>query len=161
MLSSFSKYDQIRFASSSSIVTFKELTLPFLDIDKIRMVIAYEVEPKLPFSIQESIVDFVITDQDSTEKKSQVLVAAARIQDMKEIFDICELASIDPECITVDLFALYGLYLQIPTYKNLAGASTLVDIGSTTTSIAFLLDGKMRLVRTIAKGLQTIAQQYK
>jgi len=158
VLSNFKKYDQIKICISSSIVTFKELTVPFLDLDKIRMVIEYEVEPKLPFSISEAVVDFIVTSQDKEKKTSQILVAAARVQDLQEIFDICKLANVDPESITVDLFALYGLYLNIPTYKNLAGASTLIDVGSTTTSVAFLLDGQLRLIRNIAKGLDTIAQ---
>jgi len=158
ILKSFARFDQIRVSIPSSIVTFKELSLPFVDKEKIEMVLEYEVEDKLPFSINEAVVDFIITDQNKKEKTSQVLVAAVRTEDLQKVFEIYTLAGIDPDCITVDLFALYGLYLQIPTYKNLSNASALIDIGSTSTSVAFLLNGQMRLTRTIAKGLTTIAQ---
>jgi len=158
LLQSVARYDQIRISIPSTIATFKELTLPFLDPDKIRMVIEYEVEAKLPFSINEAIIDFVITKKNTEEKTSQVLVAAVRKQDLQNIFDMYTLADIDPDTITVDLFALYGFYLQIPEYKNLPHATSIIDIGATNTSVAFLVDGQMRLVRTISKGLQTIAQ---
>ena len=158
VLAKLSKYDQIRVSIPSSIVTFKELTLPFTDIEKIKMVIEYEVEPMLPFSLQDAVVDFIITSQNKTDKTSQILVAAVRKQDLQIIFDAYQTAGVDPGCITVDLFALYGLYLQIDEYKDTEGASALVDIGSTTTSVSFLLNGQIRLIRSISKGLHTIAQ---
>lgn len=158
ILSRLSKYNQIRISIPASIVTFKELILPFTDIEKIKMIIEYEVEPMLPFSMNEAIVDFIVTQKLPEQKATQVLVAAVRIQDLQNIFDIYKNANVEPNCITTDLFALYGLYLQIPEYKNLPHATALVDIGSTTTSIAFLLNSKLRLIRNIAKGTSTIAK---
>lgn len=158
VVSKFSKYDQIRASIPSAIVTFKELTLPFTDIEKIKMVIEYEVEPLLPFSLQDAVIDFIITNQNITEKTSLVLVAAVRKQDLQNVFAIYQLAGVDPDCITVDLFALYGLYLQIDTYKNIEGASALIDIGSTSTSVAFLLNGQIRLIRNLSKGIHNIAE---
>ncbi len=158
VLARMSKYDQIRVAIPSTIVTFKELTLPFTDNEKIRMVIEYEVEPKLAFSIDEAIIDFIVTKQIPEEDSSQVLVAAVRKQDLQSIFDAYQIAEIDLSCITVDLFALYGLYLQIPDYANLPQASALIDIGTNNTTIAFLLNGELRLIRSIGKGIGTIAK---
>ncbi|MBU1007931.1 pilus assembly protein PilM [Candidatus Dependentiae bacterium] len=158
IISELPKYDQIRIVISSSIVTFKELTLPFTDIEKIRMVVEYEVEPMLPFSMNEAIVDFIITNQNKEEQTSQILVAAIRKQELQPIFDIYQEAEVDPDAITVDLFALYGLYLQTPEYKNLPTASAIINIDTTSTNIAFLLNGQMRLIRNISKGINTIAE---
>lgn len=158
ILSKFSRYNQIRISIPSAIVTFKELTLPFTDIEKIRMVVDYEVEPLLPFSLQDAVIDFIITNQNKAEKTSQILVAAIRKQDLQNTFDVYTSAGIDPDCITVDLFALYGFYLQIDEYKDLEGATALIDIGSTTTSVSFLLNGQLRLIRNISKGIGTIAE---
>jgi type IV pilus assembly protein PilM len=157
LLPSFSSYDQIIISIPSSVVTFKELTLPFVDAEKIKMVVEYEVEPQLPFSVNDAIIDFIITHKNFEEQKSQVLVAAVRKQDLKEIVDMYQQIEVDPEAITVDLFALYGLFLQIPEYKQISHASALIDIGTTSTSVAFLMNGEMRLIRNIAKGLHTIA----
>lgn len=158
LVSHFSKFDQLRIAIPTSIITFKELTLPFTSIEKIRMVVEYEVESLLPFSIHDAIIDFIIIKQFPDQQSSQILVAAARKQDLQSIFDICASANIDPDVVTIDLFSLYSLYLQIPDYRNLPHASAIVDIGDDVTTIAFLLEGELRLMRTISKGLSTIAQ---
>lgn len=152
------KPNQIRIAVPSSVVVFKELTVPFTEADKIKMVIEYEAEPMLPFSLEDAIVDFIITKKNPTKKNSEVLVAAIRKQDLKNIVDIYTNAGIDPSNITVDLFSLYGLYKQIPEYTKLAHGSALVDIGMNTTRIAFLINGQLQYIRTIQKGLETVAQ---
>lgn len=154
-----SKFDRINIAIPSSIVTFKELTLPFLDIDKIRMVIEYEVEAMLPFAIHEAIIDFIITDQDVKNKKSQILVAAIREQDLTPIFDTYRNAGIDSDIITIDLISLYSLYLQIPSYKQLPRQSALINIEQRNTSIAFLTEGQLRLIRTLPKGIQHLKEE--
>ena len=157
-ISKFSKYNKIRISIPTNIVTFKELTLPFTDHEKIKMVIEYEVEPMLPFSMKEAIVDFIITKKIPEENSSRVLVAAARIEDLQKIFDSYIEAGIDPDYITIDLFSLYGLYLQISEYKSLPNASAIVEIGDNNTIVAFLIDSELRLVRNIQKGLNTISE---
>src|SRR5688572_5280727 len=55
------KYDQLRVSIPASLVLFKELEVPFLDQEKIRMVLDYEIESMLPFSLHEAIIDFIVT----------------------------------------------------------------------------------------------------
>ena len=151
-------FDQLRIALPSTIVTFKELTLPFVDHEKIKMVVEYEVEPLLPFPISDAVIDFIVTSVNHEEQTSQVLVAAVRTKDLQGIVDIYQQIDLDPDAITVDLFSIYSLYQQIPEYSQIKKASAIVEIGRTNTSIAFILDGALRLVRTIGKGLGTIAE---
>lgn len=157
ILKKFSKNKEIRISIESNIVTFKELTLPFIDVEKIKMVVEYEVESLLPFSINESVVDFIITKQDKEKKRSQILVAAVRNKDLKNIFEIYKMAGVSPDYINVDLFSLYGIYKQIPDYKDLKGANAIVDIGEIFSSVAFILNGEIRLIRNISKGIRTVA----
>ena len=151
-------FDQIYISVSASKVVFKEIELPFLDIDKIRMILDYEIESKLPFSIQDSVVDFIVTKQLVEEKKSQILVGAIRNQDIIDLLNIYKQASIEPTKITIDLFSIYSLYQQIPEYKEIKNASTIIDLRSTSTRIILLQDGHIKLTRVIPKGINTIAQ---
>jgi Tfp pilus assembly PilM family ATPase len=157
LVSNLDSFDTLRIAIPSTIVTFKELTLPFIDYEKIKMVVEYEVEPQLPFPISDAIIDFIITNTNQEEHTSQVLVAAVRTKDLQGIIDIYQQADLDPDSITIDLFSIYSLYQQIPEYSQTKKASAIVEIGKTNTSISFILDGALRLVRTIGKGLDTIA----
>jgi len=85
ILGRLKKSDQYRISIPSSLVIFKELTVPFLETDKIRMVLEYEVETMLPFSLSEALIDFIITKQDKKGKKSELLVASVREKDLQSI----------------------------------------------------------------------------
>jgi Tfp pilus assembly PilM family ATPase len=150
------RYHQIRAAIPASIVTFKEIQVPFSDPEKIRMVLEYEIESMLPFSIHEAVVDFIITKEGKDQQPAQLLVAAVRNQDLQAVLDIYTNANIEPTNITIDLFAAYGLYQQISDYKNISNASALVDVGTMSTRIAFLQSGELRLTRSIPRGMMTV-----
>lgn len=151
-------FDQVYISIPASKVIFNEVDIPFLDIDKIRMVIDYEIEEKLPFSIQDSVLDFIITKQFIEEKKSQILVGAIRNQDIKDILDIYQQAGIEPTKITIDLLSIYSLFQQIPEYKSIKNSSTIIDLGSDSTRIALLQNGHLKLTRVIPQGINTIAK---
>jgi Tfp pilus assembly PilM family ATPase len=149
-------YDQIRVAISSSVVVFKELTLQFLDIEKIRMVLEYEVESMLPFSVNDSIIDFVVTKSDPKEQCSQILVAAVRKQEVADFIDLLAQANIDPSCITVDLLGQYGIFSIITEQQPAQKPVSLVDFGNNSTRITFICNGQLRLTRHLPKGIGTI-----
>lgn len=156
IIAPYKHYHQIRVAIPASIVTFKELQVPFVDQEKIRMILDYEIEAMLPFSISEAIVDFIITKAANDQQPSQLLVAAVRAQDLQAILDIYSQAGVEPTNITIDLCAIYGLYQQIHDYETIPHASALVDVGAMTTRIGFLQDGALRIMRSIPRGMTTI-----
>ena len=151
-------FDQIRIAIPASIVTFKELQVPFDDVEKIRMVLDYEIESMLPFSISNAVIDFIITKHNKEQKSTQVLVAAVQNQDLQVELDIYTQAGVEPSHITIDLFATYGLYKQISDYASIEKGSILVEVGETSTRIAFLQNGELRLTRTMPRGIISIVK---
>ncbi len=159
ILTKVDRYDALRTSISSSIAIFKELTLPFSDPEKISMVINYEIEPFLPFPINQTIIDFIITQSNPAQQSSVILAAAVKKEHIAEHISYFEQAGVSPTTITVDLFDLYGLYKCIPKYKDATGNYALIDIGFNVTRIAFIVDGKLTLVRTLAKGLLQWAKQ--
>lgn len=156
VLAQIKKFDQIRVAIPAALVLFKEIELPFIDQEKIRMVLDYEIESMLPFDLNDAVIDFIITKTNPTKSSSQLLVAAIRNQDLQNILSLYHQAGIEPEEITVDLFSLYGLYEQIPEYTKLPHATALVDLGAYSTRIAFLDNGALRLTRSMQRGMQTV-----
>lgn len=158
LLAQIKQYDQIRVAIPASLVVFKELGLQFSDPEKIRMILDYEIESMLPFSINDSVADFIITSVNAETKTSQILVAAVRSQDLQEQLEIYKKAGVDPAAITIDLFAYYGLYQQIPEYHQLSQATAIVEIGTHATRIVFILNGQLRLTRSIPRGISTVTK---
>jgi type IV pilus assembly protein PilM len=145
--------NDINTSLSSSVVIFKELQLPFIDTEKISMVLPYEIEPYLPFSLADAIAGFIITKTNLEEKTSNILVAAVQKIYVQEHLDYFAKAKLNPTKISIDLFDLYGLYSQIPAYGENKKTVVLIDIEFQVTRIAFILQGQLKLVRTLAKGI--------
>lgn len=153
ILEQVSGYDKIVSSLSSSQAIFKELKLPFTGIDTIRKVISYEVEPLLPFSLQDAVIDCIITKENSEEKSSEILVAAVQNQFIAQHLALFEAAGAQPEKVTIDMFALYGLYTKIPSYAQQKNGIALLEIEPQTTRMAYIYNGQLKFIRTFAKGL--------
>src|SRR5207249_3391525 len=97
-------YDQLHTVLSSSVMVFKELKLPFYDYEKIKMIINFEVEPLLPFSVHDAVIDFIITKHIKEEQSAEILVAATQKKHLAEHLHLFELADMKPQVVTVDLF---------------------------------------------------------
>lgn len=63
-------YDHIVCALPSGQAIFKELKLPFIGLPMIKKIVAFEVEPLLPFSLADCVVDCIIT-KELLEEKAQ------------------------------------------------------------------------------------------
>lgn len=148
------KYDVVYSAMPSSQIIFKNLRLPFLTHEKIKMVVAYEVEPLLPFALDEAVIDFIITKQFPEDGSSEIIVAATQKSSIAEHISFFEQFGVSPKKIGVDLFALYGLYKKIPAYQSIVGGAALVDIGLNSTRVAFMQDGLLSAVRVLPKGVE-------
>ncbi len=108
--SNIGKYDEIITTMSNSAIVYKELKLPFIGRDALAMIVPFEVEPLLPFALEESIIDFIITKQDFEKKESKLLVAAIRTQDLTNHLNLFEKAELEVDTMTIDIFALYEIY---------------------------------------------------
>ena len=140
---------KIRATFPSSKVIVKELTVPFLDAEKIRMVIEYEVEPTIPFPLDNAVIDFIIIDQSEVKESSTILVAAAQLDEVKKFVDIFKKAGIEPHTVTVDLFALASLYRLIPDYQTIKHDCAIIDVGVDSTRVGIMSHNKLIATRTI------------
>ncbi len=140
-------------ALPSSVVVFKTLKLPFTDREKISMVIGYEIEPLLPFTLHDAIVDFIITKEFPQESSAEILVAAVQKNQVMQHLQYFTQAGLEPEKISLDMFDIFALYKKIPAYATKLGGVALIDLGFNSTRIAYVYDGQLRMVRTLSKGI--------
>jgi len=152
-------YDEIRISLPSTLIVFREMTFPFISYEKIQKVLPFELEKLLPFPLHSAAVDFTITKSYPTEKKSDILVAAVQQEQLDVYTSIFKEAGIEPFIATVDLLALYGLYMTIPAYASRQKGVALVDFGMYSTKIGYIQDGTLRGVRTLNQGIMSIAKK--
>ncbi len=159
IFSKLGKYDEIHTILPSSVAVFKELKLPFTSREKISMVVGFEIEPLLPFSLRDAVIDFVITREIPEEKSSEIMITAVQKQHIIQHIQMFEAVGLKPDVITIDIIALYGLYQQIDVYKQLSGGAILMYITSYTTNIILIINGQLKTMRTIPKGIIALTKQ--
>lgn len=159
ILAKIGTYDEIHTTLPSSLAVFKELKLPFTSRDKISMVIGFEIEPLLPFPLRDAVVDFIITRDIPEEKSSEILVTAVQKHHIAQHLALFQAAGVNPNVIAIDMIALYGLYKHIDAYKNLQGGTALINITGHSTAIGFMINGQLKTVRTLPKGIIALTKQ--
>lgn len=119
IISSVGAVDQIVSTLSTSPMIFKEIQIPFLDQETLRMVIPFEIENILPFALDQVTIDFIVTQQDFVKKTSKVLVAAVQKIHIEEQYEFFKEADISLDMITVDVFGLYSFYKNLLKERHL------------------------------------------
>lgn len=138
-------------------VVFKKLQIPFVEREKIEQIIAFEVEPLLPFPLNQAVVDFIIIATAADGKSAEVLVAAAQKEAILAHKALFERAGIKSTEISVDILSLYALITTVPAY-TVEGGLVLLIIGTNTTCVTLIRDGKLSLIRTLPRGTNHIAK---
>jgi type IV pilus assembly protein PilM len=159
IFSKLGKYDEIHTILPSSVAVFKELKLPFTSREKISMVVGFEIEPLLPFSLRDAILDFIITREIPEEKSSEIMITAVQKQHITQHLQLFEAAGLKPDVITIDIVSLYALYQNMDAYKQLTGGTILIYITSYTTNIILMINGQLKTMRTLPKGIIALTKQ--
>jgi hypothetical protein len=134
---------------SSEHVIFKTFTLPFTKREQIAQVIAYEVEPTLPFPLKNAVFDFIVTHIDPIQKRAEVLVATIQKRYLQQHLD--EFLSIGklPVVVTIDMIAVYEFFRKISYYVTYKGALILIVLSRNNTKLAYVVDGILKFVRVV------------
>lgn len=148
--------DEVHSVVSSNSIVFKKLKVPFVDYEKIKLILYFEAEPLLPFPLKDAIIDFIIIRQIPEENSSEILVVATQKKNIAELVDTFKQADIKLDLVTVDIISLYNLYLQIPNYKKQEGNVVLLGLDMNATHIGHLYHNQLRTIRTLNKGLSSI-----
>jgi site-specific recombinase XerD len=160
VLKDIGSYDKIYLALSSSIVVFKHIIIDFIDAEKVRNIVPFEIENQLPFTLNNAIIDSIVTYEDTNTKQSHVLVSAVTKKNISYYLDIFTEQHISLDKITVDMIELYAFF-QHAMHKNIdeKKAYALVDIDLYSVRIALIINQQLTFVRTLSKGLKYIAER--
>lgn len=139
-------------------VFFKELTVPFLDQQKIKMILGYEIEGLLPFALNEAIFDFVVTKQDLVKKESTIVVAIAQKKQVDFYLDLIKQTKFKISRITVDLVSIFNLYSLVYAGST-SQYQVLLELGKSSITISYLWQGQLWLVRNLPYGLNSIVSK--
>lgn len=137
---------------------YRSLVLPFADQRKIEKVLAYELEPLLPFPPGEAIVDFYISNASSAtngEGGTTVCAAVVPKDRLRKLLDGLADVGVDPDIVTSRAMATAAVWSQ---YKRDA---FLVEADGGEVSATVIAGGETRLVRSFAARLDAVGDADK
>ncbi len=153
LLSSIQGEKKIISSLPASSFVIKRLSLPFKGSRRIRQVIRYEMEPFLPFPLEETIIDFYIVDERLPDR-TLVLAFAINKRVVERHLKILNLAGIKPEIVDLDSTSLFNVYFPKKDKETIA----LINLGATQTVINIISEGKLLFTRSILKAGDDITQ---
>jgi type IV pilus assembly protein PilM len=137
----------------------RNLLLPFRDPHKIREVLKFEMEPHIPYPVEDVIVDFAkLRDTDSGG--SEVLAAAVPKAAMSDHLRIFELAGLVPVVVDWEIFGELNGYLAWRPISDI-GPVALVNLGASKTTIKIINSGSVRFARSIVRGGDALTESIR
>jgi general secretion pathway protein L len=128
----------------------RNLPLPFRDARKIREVLKFEMEPHIPYAVEDVIVDFAKV-RDTDAGGCEVLAVAAPKTAIHEHLRILELAGLVPEIVDWEIFGELNAYRAWRSSPD-PGPVALVNLGASKTTVKIVHDGTLRFARSIIRG---------
>lgn len=125
--------------------SFRNMEIPFHDRKKIRMVLPFELEPSLPFAVEDIVLDFSMFGRDPASDRTEILAAAFPRKELDRYLEALNNYGLNPETI-----ALGGLPLANWHARRAAAAGELVflDVDSGSATLFVALDADIRLIRS-------------
>ncbi|RPI74669.1 MAG: hypothetical protein EHM45_17870 [Desulfobacteraceae bacterium] len=129
----------------------REINLPLENIHKIEKIIKFQMEPFMPFSIDETVVDFVLTPV-----KGQILTAGVKKTDIAEHLQTLANIRLEPRVIGVADLALFGLYSRTqpdPEHEPIG----LIHLHADYQTIQIIYQKRLDLIRVLQGGADPLA----
>ena len=127
--------------------SYRILQVPFKDSKKIRMVLPFELEPTVPYPIDDLVVDFIDLQAAGQSDKSDIIAVAVPRSELNPYIESLAEFKIDPEMVTVG---------GLPTAMCLAGQADpgedrlVLEIGNASSSLFIVSEGRLQLIRSFA-----------
>ena len=125
-------------------VSFRNLSMPFTDLRKIRQTLGFELETVMASSVEEQLIDFI--DVDRTATQTNLIAAAVNRSYIRAHLSNFEPLGTEPEVLDIRNVSLVN---QILMQEKSPANGMLLCLGSRTCSILLFLDKKIVLIRQL------------
>jgi len=139
---------------SGQVVFPRFVKLPPVGKDKLPQIIQYEAEQNVPFPIDEVVWDYqLIGDADD---ELNVMLVAAKIENIKRLTDCAQAADLEPEIVDVAPMALLNAVYY--TRQDVSDCVMILDIGARSSNLIFMEQNRV-FSRSIPVAGNTITQE--
>lgn len=152
--------DKIVCALPAARVATHLVTLPISDARRIAQTLPFEVEGLIPFDLDDVVFDYHVIAR--APGKTELLVAVARKEDVRELIDALAACDVDPQVVTVSAVALAALVTEgyVPLAQTGSASENesappveaLVDVGAKRTDVLLFQGKRLQFARSFASG---------
>ncbi len=128
------------------------MSLPAADLNDLAGMVQLQIAKELPFPLDDAVVDFAVTQQDSAANSADVLVAAVRFEVMGFYKSVCEQAGLKLDRVGLRPFANMVAVNEM-LGAQASGRIMFVDVGPSLTEIGIIRDGVMVFSRAASVSL--------
>ena len=132
--------------------SFRNISLPFKNKKKISQTIAYELEPLIPYSADDVLIDYVITDQTDQSDIFSAAVHKSIVGDLTRL-----LAEFQVEASIIDIDAI-PVVSRLLIGSGFAGCGLLLNIGARDTAGVLFGKGGILHIRHLPFGGENITK---
>jgi len=125
-------------------VSFRNLSMPFKDVKKIRQALPFEMESMLPFQAEDLLIDFIMTPSPA---RGEVLAASCNRGFISEYLGTLQRNRIDPDVLEIRCSALASWLLGQPGTPD---HILLLEIGEKNNTLVLCLNRRIALIRVFS-----------
>ena len=139
-------------------VIIKKLNLPLMKRDELEEQIQWEAEQHIPFDISEVEVDYNILSQNADVGQMDVLLVAAKKDEIQDLVEVVRLAKLRPLVVDIDAFTIQNVFEFNYGYHE-GEIVALLNVGASVTTVNILNGGVSQFTRDITNGGQSITEE--
>ena len=125
--------------------SFRNLQIPFRNRKKIQMVLPFELEPSLPYAVDEIVLDFSPVRHDAATDSTDVLAAILPRDVLDRFLEALAAFDLDPEAITIGGLPLAAYHLR---QAEVPGDMLILDIDQDLATLFAAVDNQIQWIRS-------------
>lgn len=151
LLQKTGKNPQICVTGSTSELSIRNIKMPKVSRKELHEAVMWSSKKSLPFDIDEAMLDYTVLGEtkESGIDKLDVLLIAARREEIDLQIAFLDSLEIVPERLTLDPLAIWSVLRQFP-HLHTEGSVMVVELGEKSSYINFFNDQVLRFVREIS-----------
>ncbi len=152
------KRREVALAVSGHAVIIKKMALPMMTNAELDEQIDWEAEQQIPYDIKDVQIDYDVLRKRPEQGQMDVLLVAAKKEDVNDAAQIARDARLKPLVIDVDAFSVQNAFeANYGLPKD--GTVALINIGASLTTINILSQGIPSFTRNIINGGNAITEE--
>ena len=149
---------EVAVSVSGQAAIIRKISVPLMTDAELDEQIQWEAEQHIPFDIKDVQVDYQVLTRNADEGQMEVLLVAAKRDQIEDYAQIVRAAKLRPIVCDIDAFSIQNLF---ETTRGLDPAQTfaLINVGATLTSLNVVSNGVSAFSREIVNGGNSVSEE--